>query len=134
MQFSNKPMHISEESDLSLFEEFLQTDTLENLSKPQKEERMICKSGGVIGNINTDLLDNSLFFQGYLKNHRGKLVRVESLVGCCLESRVGKLLDVGMDYIVIKLYKNGCSMMLKAKEIKYITIVHDNDASKTLMW
>lgn len=67
------------------------------------------------------------FMPGYLRNHIGKLVRVESLIGGSLERRTGTLMQVGADFIVIKLCETCASMMCEAGSIKYITIIHDND-------
>lgn len=142
----NMPHHISNEKDLKAYEDFLECDNTSNqnslaelgISKSDKTEyKMQVESRRpylkASRNIVPDTLANPVFFQGYLKNHIGKLIRVESLIGDCLESRIGKLLEVGVDYIVIKLYKSYCSMMINAANIKYITIVHDNDISKTLI-
>ncbi len=72
-------------------------------------------------------LSDGNFMPGYLKNHIGKLIRVESLIGGSLERRTGTLMQVGADFIVIKLCETCASLVCEAGSIKYITIVHDND-------
>ena len=128
--------HITSEKDLTLYENFLENDSS---SYPAKTEELSCtietKPNRMMKVVNNSpkvpsCIENSMFFQGYLKNHIGKLVKVESLLGNCLESRMGILFEVGANYIVIKLHRSPCSMMIEASAIKYITIIHDNDMNK----
>lgn len=131
--------HIASEKDLMLYENFLENDSR---SFPIKTEDLSCtiepKSKQMVKKSEVltkapSCIENSMFFQGYLKNHIGKLVKVESLLGNCLESRMGVLFEVGANYIVIKLHRSPCSMMIEASAIKYITIIHDNDINKTFI-
>lgn len=142
----NSHGHIANEKDLDVYEKLLECENMTinsmdfekgvcKIDNP-KNKMQIKNSEHYVNNrrnIIPDTLSNPVFFQGYLKNHIGKLIRTESLIGNCLESRIGKLLEVGADYIVIKLYKSNCSMMINTSNIKYITIIHDNDLSKTFM-
>lgn len=131
--------HISSEKDLTLYENFLENDSS---SFPIKTEELSCtiepRSNRMVKKPEVltkapSCIENSMFFQGYLKNHIGKLVKVESLLGSCLETRMGVLFGVGANYIVIKLHRSPCSMMIEASTIKYITIIHDNDINKTFI-
>ena len=134
----NFPTHISSERDLKLYEEYLENDkAIDNSAE------LSCKIESkpyAMMNRSPDLpvmpksMTNDMFFQGYLKNHKGKLVRVESLLGNRLETRVGILFEVGANYIVLKLNRNSCSMMIEASTIKYITIIHDNDMNKACIY
>lgn len=133
----NMPSQITSEKDLKQYEKFLEYD----ISEDKDAQKGMCQvNNKTLGNkiqienrnIVPDTLTNPLFFQGYLKNHIGKLIKVESLIGNCLESRIGKLLEIGADYVVIKLYQSSCSMMINTAPIKYITIVHDNDVAKAI--
>ena len=130
----NFPAHISSEKDLKLYEEYLENETLN-----ENSNELSCKIEPKPHNMMTRYQNtpsipktygSDMFFQGYLKNHKGKLVRVESLLGNRLETRVGILFEVGANYIVLKLSRNSCSMMIEASAIKYITIIHDNDMNK----
>lgn len=133
--------HITSEKDLKLYEEYLENDCTS--CKPEAEElscslppvtnRMI-KSSPASLTHNSGCVNSNMFFQGYLKNHIGKLVRVESLLANRLEVRIGVLFEVGANYIVIKLFKSTCTMMIEASSIKYITIIHDNDVNKSMVY
>lgn len=138
------PHRIAGEKDLKAYEDYLKSDNCQlscvtkevpakrptqMLVKAECENRSLPLANGRA--YLPDTLTNPAFFQGYLKSHMGKLIKIESLIGNCLECRVGTLLDIGADYIVIKLYRSCCSMMIQANDIKYITIVHDNDMTKT---
>ena len=143
MEFS-LPHRINGEKELKIYENFLIDDrastnssshkrvpphTQQRSSLPANPDR--CKT--VVENPTTfvpDPLANAVFFQGYLKNHIGKLVKVESFLGDCLDNRAGILMSVGVDHIVLKLQRSCCSMMIQTASIKYITIIHDNDMSK----
>lgn len=135
-QRSLKPL--TSEKDLKIYEDYLQKNGIggksqdtQIIAKPKMQIETVNNSA--VRKIVPETLSNPVFFQGYLKNHIGKLIRVESLIGDCLENRIGILFEVGDDYIVIKLNKSCCSMLIRACTIKYITIVHDNDIQKTLI-
>ncbi|MBR7132245.1 MAG: hypothetical protein IKD04_01790 [Clostridia bacterium] len=129
---------LTSEKDLKIYEDYLQKNGIVSksqgaqiITKPKMQIEAVNNSA--VRRVIPETLTNPVFFQGYLKNHIGKLIRVESLIGECLESRTGILFEVGDDYIVIKLNKSCCSMLIKACTIKYITIVHDNDIRKALI-
>lgn len=127
------PTHITNERDLDIYKEYLENDSGRNLQKNRPITEIITpkKPNGLQNVNNTSVaLSGGMFFQGYLKNHVGKLVRVESLIGGCLDTRVGILFDVGANYIVLKLNRSSCSMMIETSSIKYVTIIHDNDINK----
>ncbi len=123
------PHRIKNERDLQIYENFIKGDDapIKSASAMVATEKNTSKC--TLPQTNTTA-DNA-FFNGYLKNHRGKLIKVESLIGSRLESRIGILLEVGNDYIVLKLPRNNCSMLMQMAAIKYVTIVHDNDIVKT---
>ena len=76
-------------------------------------------------------MTDTSYMPAFLNTMVGKLVRVESLIGGRLESRVGILLRAGADYIVLKLYRGCSTMICEASSIKYITVIHDNDLNKS---
>lgn len=76
-------------------------------------------------------LCNLTFSREYLQKNIGKLIKTESLICYTLDCKIGILIEVGADYIVIKLSKSCCSLMIPTATIKYITIIHDNDFKKT---
>ena len=121
-----KPMHITCEDDLQVYEDYLQ----ENFS-----EKSLIHVGNKTANHKgyiSQVLNNNIFSSGYLRKNIGKLLKVESLIGNSLDVRIGKLTDVGADYIALKLNKSCCSLMIPTSSIRYITIIHDNDFSKML--
>lgn len=130
----NFPTHITSEKDLKLYEEFLESE-----QNPTNNNELSCTVEPRLNSMmsrshnlpaHQGIQGSNMFFQGYLKNHKGKLVRVESLLGNRLETRIGILFEVGANYIVLKLSRSSCSMMIEASSIKYITIIHDNDMNK----
>lgn len=130
--------HITNENDLKLYEEYLGNEQnfsdSNNLSCTVEEKPNYMAKPNRNSMSKPHSLSSSLFFQGYLKNHIGKLVKVESLLGNCLETRIGILFEVGANYIVLKLHRSSCSMMIDAASVKYITIIHDNDLNKATVY
>ena len=65
-----------------------------------------------------------------LENHltagKGKLVKVEVCGGGCLQSKIGFLLDVGEDFIVIKNSGASVSAVIPMCNLHCITFVHNN--------
>lgn len=120
MEYTNFK-HIESEKDLGDYEKYLNKSCVTckeiSLSAPQKAPLQ-------------KTLPSPAFFEGYLKNHKGKLIKVESVTENGLECRIGILLEVGNDFLVIKLQKGCMSMMIPSRFIKYITIIHDNDMKK----
>ena len=92
---------------------------------------MTVENGSPSGENALQRLSDKAFMPAYLKAMIGKLVRVESLIGNCLESRVGILMSVGADYLVLKLYRGCSTMICEASSVKYITVIHDNDLNKS---
>ena len=123
----NFPCPIRSDKDLNFYEDYLKSCDTEQGDKSCKMTVENSHSRGV--NTCTRLSEEA-FLPAYLKTMTGKLVRVESLIGGCLESRVGILLEVGADYIVLKLYRGCSTMICDASSIKYITVIHDNDMNK----
>ena len=115
---NNFPIPIVSEKDLNVYENYLRQDN--------KATNVVVKNKSYI----PETLTNPVFLPAFLKNHIGKLVKIESLIGDCLQARVGTLLQVGADFVVIKLNQNCSSMVVEGRSIKFITIIHDNDSRK----
>lgn len=134
----NFPCPIVSEKDLNIYEDYLRKSDGENRRLPERVpdgrcgyEVWIEKGAAKTGETKLPpALCNTVFLPGYLKTQIGKTVRVESLIGGCLERRVGTLIQVGADYIVLKLYQSCSTMICEASSIKYITVIHDNDLNK----
>lgn len=114
------PHPIKSDKDLKYYEGYL--------NKSKQEHPAVINKGYeiTIENKPPEIMN----MKQYLRTMIGKTVRVESLIGECLQSRCGKLLCVGEDYIVLKLYQNLTTLICEASSIKYITVVHDNDLNK----
>lgn len=63
----------------------------------------------------------------YLQVNKGKLVKVETAIGSCNRIKVGILLDIGEDYIIIKMSNSSVSTLIPAKNILFISVIHDNN-------
>ena len=107
----NFPLPIVSEKDLSVYEDFLLQDT-KHLTQNNKS-------------FTPETLTNPIFLPAYLKNHIGKLVKIEAQIGENLETKIGTLMQIGADFVVIKLKQNCSSMVIEGKCIKFITIIHD---------
>ena len=118
----NFPCPITGEKDLKYYEDYLKK------SENGTESRVTVERASKCNDIR---LNDTAYMPAFLNTMVGKLVRVESLIGGCLESRIGILLNVGADYIVLKLSRGCSTMICEASSIKYITVIHDNDLNKS---
>lgn len=128
----NFPSPITSDKDLKYYEDYLkscntESEALQTRKNSSNECKITVESGSPRGNMR---MTDTVYLPAFLNTMVGKLVRVESLIGGCLESRVGILMRVGADYIVLKLYRGCSTMICEASSIKYITVIHDNDLNK----
>ena len=114
----NFPKYIRNESDLAIYERYLNKETTKMQSAQIKIETKPKENM-------PEHLSNPIFFQCFLKKHIGKLIKAESLIGNRLDTRIGILLDVGSDYMVIKPGKNCVTTVIDLKCVKYVSIIHD---------
>ena len=91
----NKMVSITCEKDLEIYEKHLQ--------------------GDLLGEMN---------FKKHLINCKGKMVLVETCVGGNVSKKIGKLLEVGDDYIVLKNANSCQSTIIPASNIYFITVSH----------
>lgn len=129
----NLPKNITNERDLELYERYLRNDRQTETARANQRYPMQIENrrNAMQTQREPQSFENPIFFQGYLKKHIGKLVKAESLIGNRLESRMGILLEVGADFLVIKSMRNSVSIIIELKNVKYVTVVHDNDIEKT---
>lgn len=113
-ELSTKP--IVRDEDLKYYEDYLNNLSLSN-PKPRTMKTQ-------------KPMENLMLSQNYLQTVIGKLLKVEILSSGFNDSKIGILLDVGMDYIIIKQYRGCCTVMIPTNNIKFITIIHDNDIKK----
>lgn len=100
----NKMMHINCEKDLEFYEK--------NLTQMPYNETLQHKGD----------------FAKHLTGCIGKWVMVETCSGRCMSKKVGKLLEVGEDYIVIKMSEDCVSTIIPKQNINFITVAHKNTA------
>ena len=91
---NNLPVPIMSEHDLDVYDKYINSPETTHKSLPQ-----------------------------YLSCHISKLVKVEVAILNRIESKVGVLMDVGNNYLVLKLPE--CqSVIIESSCIKFITVMH----------
>lgn len=78
----------------------------------------------VVTNANSpEILTNNIYTPAFLREHLGKLVRVEFLIGTNnLVDRVGILEDVGVSYILLRSIESNTLVYADIYAIKFVTI------------
>lgn len=120
---SKFPTAIVSEKDLTVYENYLKKDTTKypmSIENPIKDS--LCEK---ITNYS---------IPAYLHSNIGKLIKTESLVGENIVCRIGTLLQVGNNFLVIKLREACSTMMIELSSIRFITIIHDNDTTKMRLY
>jgi len=70
-----------------------------------------------------EILTNNIYSPAFLRQHIGKLVRVEFLIGTNnLVDRVGILEDVGASYILLRSLESNTTVYADIYAIKFVTI------------
>ena len=70
-----------------------------------------------------EILTNSIYTPAFLREHIGKLMRVEFLIGTNnLVDRIGILADVGASYILLRSLENDSLVYCDIYSIKFVTI------------
>ncbi len=70
-----------------------------------------------------EVLTNSIYTPGFLRQQIGKLMRVEFLIGTNnMTDRIGILQDVGASYILLRSLENDSLVYCDIYAIKFITI------------
>ena len=86
------------------------------------------RQGENLGTVNVDAnapetLRSTNYTPGFLREHLGKLVRVEFLIGTNnLVDRVGILEDVGASYILLRSLESNVTVYADIYAIKFVTI------------
>ena len=90
----------------------------ENINQEKKENRNV--------NINQnspEILTNSIYTPAFLREHIGRLMRVEFLIGTNnMVDRIGILEDVGASYILLRSLESDSLVYCDIYSIKFITI------------
>ena len=155
---TNIPTHIMSESDLDSYQDYLnnggnlnENTMVGNISNignmPSQNSVNQNTAGRNPFNANNDnmsmipsnnafvpeTLSNTAFLPAYLTQHVGKLMKIEFLLANTLESRIGWLMTVGSNYLVLKLYNSNTTMTCDIFSIRFVTIVHDNDLRRLML-
>jgi len=70
-----------------------------------------------------EVLTNNIYTPAFLREHLGKLVRIEFLIGTNnLVDRVGILEDVGVSYILLRSIESNTLVYCDIYAIKFVTI------------
>lgn len=73
-----------------------------------------------------EILTNPIYVPAYLKNNIGKMVRLEMLIGSSIVSRMGRLTDVGTNFIVLKVNDNE-TLLCDIFIVKLVTLINSTD-------
>ena len=71
--------------------------------------------------------NHSRYMSDYLKKHIGKMVKLEFYFGDSFEIRVGQLVEVEENYVVLRLFKPSTTTVCNIDNIKFVTIAHSNE-------
>lgn len=132
----NFPYHIETEEDLRVYEEFARENGNQIIDElPIRKSQEHENNMSYIPQQNNNLpksLKNTAFLPAFLSKNIGKLVKIESLIGGRLEPRIGILITVGANFIVLRQMRSNNTMICDSTLIKYATIIHDNDIRKLI--
>ena len=80
-----------------------------------------------------DMQEPPLYTAGFLRTQIGRLMRVEFLMGNSLTDRVGRLAEVGAEYIVLRSPDGVSHVMCDLASIKFATIITPADEEAVLI-
>ena len=86
--------------------------------KPKTETRL-----NQIDSNSPEILTNTIYTPAFLRQHIGKLMRIEFLIGTNnMTDRIGFLEDVGASYILLRSFEGDSIIYADIYSIKFITI------------
>lgn len=106
----NEIRSILSERDLEYYE-----DRLDKLSCENKHSKIM------------DVTAKQSLLGHHLTSCKGKLVKVEICGGGCMQAKSGLLLDVGADFITLKMGSCPITTAIPITNIHSITFIHNND-------
>ena len=98
------------------------------VSSVEQDKKIIeeIKSGTRLNQINSsspEILTNTIYTPAFLRQHIGKLMRIEFLIGTNnMTDRIGFLEDVGASYILLRSFEGDSLIYADIYAIKFITI------------
>lgn len=76
----------------------------------------------------SDMMNNDAFLPSFLSKNIGRWMKVEHYFGNNIETHIGRLFKVGIDFMVLQLAdKNPTTVVCNTKDIKFITIIYDTN-------
>ena len=95
------PPHINNAKDLDIYEKYLKRESNETTAQ------------------------NDYSLLSHLKNNIiGKTVKIECLIGCYFQTKIGTLINVGVDFLEIKVNRGFESILIPVNFIKYISVIN----------
>lgn len=77
------------------------------------------------GDYLSQMMNNDSFLPGFLAKNLGRWMKVESIVGGNLITKIGQLIKVGAGFIVLKLNTNPVSSVVcEMSSIRFVTILY----------
>lgn len=100
---------------------------MEESQMSSSNERETRQMNNVVTNSNSpEILTNNIYTPAFLRQHLGKLVRAEFLIGTNnLVDRVGILEDVGASYILLRSVESNTLVYADIYAIKFVTIANN---------
>ena len=81
-------------------------------------------------NMQMQILSASDHVCPFLKNNIGRWARIDFLIGSGMEQRIGQIMEVGRDYLVLRAMEPETVVMCDLFAIKFVTIIMDDDVSR----
>lgn len=103
------PSHISCDKDLDIYEKYLKRETNNPSAK---------------NNIINSAHENFTLLSYLNQNILGRTVKVECLIGNYFQTKIGTLINVGIDFLEIKLNKGFENILIPINFIKYISVIN----------
>ena len=104
----------------------------ENMDSLFDNEFNLSEFNNYLDDMKNSICDNSDYLTEYLKQHIGKMVKLEFFLGNSLEIRIGQLIEVGKGCVILRLYKPSTTIVCDTKDIKFITIAHSNEVKSLI--
>lgn len=101
----NFPIPINNETDLVFYENYLNKEFENDISLTIHKTKTL---------------------KNLLESYIGFFIKAEVCVGNRLEVRVGKLLEIGQDYLCLSSSSNKCKTIIDIKSVRFFTIPQNN--------
>lgn len=76
---------------------------------------------------NYESMPNAMSIPGLLERYIGKIMKVEFLLCDALDDKLGRLLSVGNNYIVLGMLESKVIMICNTDTLKFVTVILDEE-------